>query len=308
MGLCELGDQRWIQGMHKEEGLTPLQKDVLKECGRQVHATGEPFMCPPTFDNVKGPIKVAASEFLDFAEPKLPRNYWEEEVGYFEYAIATWPPPRPEGKLMSTRVSLLLGLIDVTLRAIRFSNSMLTTLYSLLSTTPGCLMAAPVVYDYIFGEEDSMGQFWTNTVKDPVQDYYKGMTADVAYEPPKDKKTLTKADLFLCQALHLFAVQADQRVQDKKVCGLIQVDAQNFMYTHKNRRPLLEVQNVVQTAGFKFGKTILGGELIVYHRGKLCAYHPLQPCLFLTHHHHTMSPGQFLLKAVSSSYYMVTGL
>lgn len=169
-------------------------------------------------------------------------------------------------------------------------------------------MAAPVVYDYIFGEEDSMGQFWTNTVKDPVQDYYKGMTADVAYEPPKDKKTLTKADLFLCQALHLFAVQADQRVQDKKVCGLIQVDAQNFMYTHKNRRPLLEVQNVVQTAGFKFGKTILGGELIVYHRGKLCAYHPLQPCLFLTHHHHTMSPGQFLLKAVSSSYYMVTGL
>ena len=185
---------------------------------------------------------------------------------------------------------------------------MLPNSFPLLLATPGCLKTTPVIYDSIFEEEGSKGEYWTNTVQDPVKKYHDGITGEEAYKPPSDIEILNGADTFLCQGLEFFSekVPGDK---EKKVCGLIQVDAQDFMYKAKNKYPLLEVQQVIQKVGFEFGTSILGGELIVYHRGKHCALLSiLQPCLFLTQHHHIMSPGQFLLKDASLSFYMVTGL
>ena len=83
--------------------------------------------------------------------------------------------------------------------------------------------------------------------------------------------------------------EADDQEEDHS-CGFFMADRQYFLYGDKNPvRPLHEAQYILQQVGFQFGINILGGELIIYHRGELLTLFPLQ-AIFVSDH---VSPGRF---------------
>ena len=67
----------------------------------------------------------------------------------------------------------------------------------------------------------------------------------------------------VCESANLFSELADTGK-----CAAVLFDSQHYMYKQKNNQALLEIQSILKHVGFSFVKSVNGGEIVIYVKGK----------------------------------------
>jgi len=69
--------------------------------------------------------------------------------------------------------------------------------------------------------------------------------------------------IFFTNSANLFSELADTGK-----CAVVLFDSQHYMYKEKNSQALLEIQSILKHVGFSFVKSVNGGEIVIYVKGK----------------------------------------
>ena len=72
--------------------------------------------------------------------------------------------------------------------------------------------------------------------------------------------------IFFTNSANLFNLFSE--LADTGKCAVVLFDSQHYMYKEKNSQALLEIQSILKHVGFSFVKSVNGGEIVIYVKGK----------------------------------------
>lgn len=169
--------------------------------------------------------------------------------------VCTWKPAMLDGNVAIDTISLLLLQLTDTPNHVSLLFAM---------TYPVCISSNAVAHDYIWQFKNSGGRYWFSVFPDSVKEYRKGQSVGDTYTEPTEPKALNLGDMKVCESANLFSELADTGK-----CAVVLFDSQHYMYKKKkNYQTLLEIQFILKHVGFSFVKSVNGGEIVIYFKGK----------------------------------------